>query len=66
MQDPRNEKPVVFLTNLKVTDDLSAIVAFGYYLERWGKGVSRKGHINLVGESSTGVRGSSPVAREAA
>jgi len=37
VHDPRNEKPVVFLTNLKVTDDLSAIVAFGYYLERWGK-----------------------------
>ena len=37
VHDPRNEKPVVFLTNLTVTDDLSAIVAFGYYLERWGK-----------------------------
>jgi hypothetical protein len=37
VHDPRNEKPVVFLTNMKVTDDLSAIAAFGYYLERWGK-----------------------------
>ena len=37
VHDTRNEKPVVFLTSLKVTDDLSAIGAFGYYLERWGK-----------------------------
>jgi hypothetical protein len=37
VHDPRNEKPVVFLTNRDVNDDLSAITAFGYYLERWGK-----------------------------
>lgn len=37
VHDPRNEKPVAFLTNMEVNDDLSAITAFGYYLERWGK-----------------------------
>jgi hypothetical protein len=37
IRDERNEKPVIFLTNLKVVDDLSAMIAFGYYLERWGK-----------------------------
>ena len=37
IHDLRNEKPVVFLTNLPVHDDLSAMVALGYYLERWGK-----------------------------
>ncbi|MBF0205409.1 MAG: transposase [Oligoflexia bacterium] len=36
VRDERNIKPIFFLTNLPVTDDLSAIVAFGYYLERWG------------------------------
>jgi hypothetical protein len=37
IHDKRNEKPVVFLTNLPVHDDLSAMEAFGQYLERWGK-----------------------------
>lgn len=37
VHDFRNEKPVMFLTNLVVNDDLSAMIAFGYYLERWGK-----------------------------
>jgi hypothetical protein len=37
VHDKRNEKPVAFLTTLAVYDDLSAMAAFGYYLERWGK-----------------------------
>ncbi|MBF0207519.1 MAG: transposase [Oligoflexia bacterium] len=36
IRDYRNERPIIFLTNIPVKDDLSAVTAFGYYLERWG------------------------------
>jgi hypothetical protein len=37
VKDERNEKPIVILTNLPIKDESQALVAFGYYLERWGK-----------------------------
>jgi hypothetical protein len=50
-----------------VTNDLSIAGDHMYeiYQKRWRIGVSREGHINPVGESPTGVTGSSPVAWEA-
>ena len=37
VKDPRNKESVMFLTNCDVHDEVTALTAFGYYLERWGK-----------------------------
>lgn len=57
---------LTLLTNLEVRTVTSALEKVSWYGLRWNIGVSSKGHINLVGESPTGVRDSNPVAREAA
>jgi hypothetical protein len=52
----------ILVTNLTAT---SAGAMLSIYARRWGVGVSRKGHMNPVGESPTEVRSSSLVAWEA-
>ncbi len=56
----------MLLTNVIVVNFEDAVERMNWYRHRWQIGVSSKGHLNLVGESPTGVRTQSPVAREAA
>jgi hypothetical protein len=56
----------MLLTTMSMKSFEDALEKVGWYKLRWHIGVSSKGQINLVGESPTGVRSSSPVAREAA
>ena len=62
-RDPETKKVFDFVTS---DVDVPAQEIADIYKRRWAVGVSRKGRINPVGESPTGVKDSSPVAREAA
>ena len=62
----RDEKTQKFFHFVTSEPNISGQEVADIYKKRWAVGVSSKGHINPVGESPTGVRSLSPVAREAA
>ena len=67
VRGPKNKdgEPIIFATNLFDKDLYTSKSISQLYRERWSIGVSSKGHINPVGESPTGVKDSSSVARKA-
>ena len=62
-RDPITKKLFHFVTS---DFGIQALEVAAIYKKRWAVGVSSEGHLNLVGESPTGIRNPNPVAREAA